>query len=128
MAGIEGQPIPDSRPPGSGGVTQGQLDEQTQLMLLVDESIVALHKSLAEARNSVNTLASWSNFFTTLVTVIETAVPLLQRSAEQGTTQLEKMSFRNQILKGVLEVWNTPKENRAAVATELAKGLLRGLI
>ena len=128
MAGIEGQPIPDSRPPGSGGVTQGQLDEQTQLMLLVDESIVALHKSLAEARDSVNTLASWSNFFTTLVTVIETAVPLLQRSAEQGTTQLKKMSFRNQMLKGVLEVWNTPKENRAAVATELAKELIRGLI
>lgn len=128
MAGIEGQPIPDSRPPGSGGVTQGQLDEQTQLMLLVDESIVALHKSLAEARDSVNTLASWSNFFTTLVTVIETAVPLLQRSAEQGTTQLKKMSFRNQMLKGILQVWDSPKENRSAVATELAKELIRGLI
>lgn len=128
MAGIEGQPIPDSRPPGSGGVTQGQLDEQKQLMLLVGESIVALRKSLEEAMNSVNTLASWSNFFTTLVAVIETAVPLLQRSAEQGTTQLKEMSFRRQMLNGILEVWDTPKENRAAVATELAKGLLRGLI
>jgi hypothetical protein len=128
MAGIEGKPIPDSRPPGSGGVTEEQLDEQTQLMLLVDESIVALHKSLAEAMDSVNTLSSWSSFFTTLVTVIETAVSLLQQSAERGTAQSRKASFRSQMLKGILQVWDSPKENRSAVATELAKELIRGLI
>lgn len=128
MAGIEGQPIPDSRPPGSGGVTEEQLDEQTQLMLLVDESIVALHKSLAEAMDSVNTLSSWSSFFTTLVTVIETAVSLLQQSAEQGTAQSRKASLRSQMLSGILQVWDSPKENRSAVATELAKELIRGLI
>lgn len=121
----EGQPIMDSRPAGSGGVTAETLGELETLTAALDAELAALAQAVAEADRAVDKAASWAEVGLKIIDLVDRIVPLLARDSKAPAS--DTPGLRSQFLGAVLRVWQTPKEQRAATLTGLMQGILGGM-